>query len=109
MHFLLVMTISVADFSEHPMSVSVNRGDEVTLNCTYPLNENNVNISWSGPNNVDLTLPMTTSVDGSTSSTIMLTAANSSYSGNYICTARYDNTTVISATATLTVNCKSLS
>ena len=91
------------------MSVSVSRGDEVTLSCIYPLDESNVNISWSGPNDVDLTLPMTTSVDGSTNSTIILTVANSSYSGNYICTAYFDNTTVVSAAATLTVNCKSLS
>ena len=92
------------NFTEHPKSASVDRGGEVNLSCTYPLEITSVNISWTGP--IGANCALSTSLDNSTKSTLLITAINGSYAGDYSCTAQFADVWVDSATATLTINRK---
>ena len=85
------------------MSVSVDRGGEVNLSCTYPLEQTSVNISWTGSTEDN---PIVTPLSGNTKSTLSIMAVNDSHTGDYFCTAQFDDIMVYSAVATLTVNCK---
>ena len=86
------------------MNTSVNRGEEVNLSCTYPLEPVNINISWTGPTGANHT--MVTSLDETTKSTLLITTVNGSHAGDYFCTAQLSDVRVTSTTATLIVNCK---
>ena len=86
------------------MSVLVDRGKEVNLSCTYPLERTSVNISWTGPIGANHTLSMP--LDNSTKSTLSITDINSSYAGDYFCTVQFGDVRINSTVATLTINCK---
>ena len=89
------------------MSMSVNRGEQVNLSCTYE-SQGNVVITWNGPVGDTLPTPTNTTIDeNTTQSRIMFTADNSSYTGNYSCSVAVDGMTPVdSNVATVTVSCK---
>ena len=88
------------------MSVSVGRGGEVNLSCTYPLEQTSVNISWTGPIETSHLVSIITPLNESTKSTLSVIAINGSLAGDYYCTAQFGDARVTSAAANLTVNCK---
>ena len=100
-------TVIAADYSQHPINLSVNRGEQVSFTCFYPLDETYVNISWSASNHlqIDLSNSTVTSLNSSTKSELVFTADDSSNSGEYTCIAHLNYSTVTSESATLTVNC----
>ena len=89
------------------MSVSIDRGGQVTLSCTYRTAEQGLpSIMWAAPSGI-LVMPTSTTIDANTlQSTIMFTAATSSYAGDYQCSATVGGNKTNSDPATLTVNCK---
>ena len=94
-------------FISNPISLSVNRGEEVNLNCSYPLDQSEVNISWNTPTRINLTpVNETDTTINITQSTLMFTATNSTYAGDYFCTAYVDGFAVNSTVAVLSLNCK---
>ena len=103
------MYLTFIGFSEHPLSMSVDRGEQVTLNCTYRTSQQGLpTINWTAPSEISVT-PTTTQLDAATlQSTISFTAATSSYAGDYQCIATVGSDSFNSDTATLTVNCKSI-
>ena len=89
------------------MSMSVDRGENVTLSCTYNSTQQELpNIMWNTPPGI-FVMPVNTTIgDNSLQSNITFTAASSSYAGDYQCTAIGGSTQLSSDTATLTLNCK---
>ena len=89
------------------MSVSIDRGEQVTLSCTYRTAQQVLpTITWTTPSGI-LIMPTTTQIDANTlQSTISFTAATSSYDGDYQCVATVGSDSFNSDSATLTVNCK---
>lgn len=99
-------------FSKHPKSVSVNRGGKATFSCTFIYNnytgEAQPNIVWNTPPGIPVVSKEGTNDVNYVQSTLTLTAASSSYAGDYQCTVTLDNSQMqhSSNLATLTVNCK---
>jgi hypothetical protein len=96
------------NFSTSPADMSVDRGGDVSFNCTYLLV--NVNITWNGPSpgveagDSTCTMSMETKT-----STLMITNVRKSYAGEYFCTTRFNEMmiqSVNSTVGTLSVNCK---
>ena len=95
-----------AGFISNPIGLSVNRGDEVNLNCNFSLDRSKVNISWNTPADIWLTPIDQTDTDTNvTQSTLMFTAMNSSYAGDYFCMAYVDGFAVNSTVGVLSLNC----
>ena len=106
---IIIIVLSFTAFIDNPASLSVNRGETVRLNCSYPLNKSEVNISWNTPLDINLT-PMdepNTNIN-ITQSTLVFTASDSSYAGDYFCIAYVDGSSVHSAVGVLSLNCKSV-
>ena len=104
--YLVIMIL--AAFIDNPASLSVNRGELVNLNCSYPLDQSEVNISWNTPPDINMT-----PVDESdtniniTKSTLVFTAMDSTYAGDYFCMVYMDGYSVNSAVGILSLDCKS--
>ena len=96
-------------FSVHPLSMSVDRGEQAILNCTYRTSQQGLpTIMWTTPSGISI-IPTTTQIDANTlQSTVSFIAATSSYAGDYQCIATVGSDSFNSDTATLTVNCKSI-
>lgn len=103
----LTFNTIILGFSEHPLSMSVDRGEQATLSCTYRTSQLGLpTIMWTTPSGISI-MPTTIQINEDTlQSTISFIAATSSYAGDYQCTVSSDGTT--SDPATLTVNCKSI-
>ena len=100
--------MSDTGFINNPVNLSVNRGEEVNLNCSYPLDQNEVNILWETPLNIGLTPLNQTNTNTKlniTQSTLMFIAKNSSYTGDYFCTAYVDGFAAKSTVGILSLNC----
>ena len=82
----------------------------MNLNCSYPLDQSNlkVNISWNAPLDINLTPKDEPDTNTNiTMSTLVFTAIDSSYAGDYFCTVYVDGYSVNSAAGVLSLNCKS--
>ena len=90
-------------FTEQPVNETVDRGGDVSFNCTYP--HMGVNISWNGPGVEEGDESMETSEKFKTS-TLTITNISNSHAGDYFCTAQFNETMVNSIAGTLSVNCK---
>jgi hypothetical protein len=87
--------------------MSVDRGDQITLSCTYRTAQQGLPIiTWTAPSGISV-MPVTTQLNDDTlQSTISFMAATSSYAGDYQCTAMVGTDSFNSDPATLAVNCK---
>lgn len=87
--------------------MSIDRGEQVTLSCTYRTAQQGLpTIMWTAPPEI-LIIPATTQIDADTlQSAITFNAATSSYARDYQCIAAVGSDSFSSDPATLTVNCK---
>jgi hypothetical protein len=93
-------------FTTSPVSETVDRGADISFNCTFP--HVNVSISWTGPG-VNAGGSTCTMSMGIKTSTLMIRNVSKSYAGEYFCTAQFNETMiqpVDSTVGTLSVNCK---
>ena len=90
------------------MDKSVDKGRLVTFNCTYPLDPTMVEIFWLGPIDIELMSMETEVMNGTeTTSTLTFTATNSSFAGNFSCSAYVGGNAIKTSTgALLIINCK---
>ena len=66
-----------------------------------------MNISWNTPLDINLTPMDESDINiNITQSTLMFTASDSTYAGDYFCTAYVDGSSVHSAVGVLSLNCK---
>jgi hypothetical protein len=92
-------------FSTLPADITVDRGGDVSFNCTYPLV--NANITWNGPGVEAGSIKQSVNMGASTS-ILTIMNVNGLHAGEYFCTAHIGEEMVINSTAAyLTVtNCK---
>ena len=84
--------------------MSVDKGGVVTLSCTYPISLIMVEIVWTTPLDIEL-MSMETN-ETSITNTLTFTAINSSFAGNYFCSACVGGVAIKNSTAALlTINC----
>ena len=95
-------------FTTQPVDISIDRGGDVSFNCTYL--HVGVSISWNGPGHGveegDGTCTISIETNAKTC-TLMIINVSNSHAGKYFCTARFNNGTMVNSTVgTLSVNCK---